>query len=132
MPIWKLFYAEIRYAFCMKASAQKAGKKIWRIWYTGFCSRVCIDTCFIPKGAEAPLKSIIKQSELQVYVSDFGKKDDCCLVAETDGKIICAVWTRIMNDYGHIDDSIPSFAISLVGFIVVDENEGEYIMVCDL
>ncbi len=37
-----------------------------------------------------------------------------------------------MNDYGHVDESIPSFAISLVGFIVVDENEGEYIMVCDL
>ena len=30
-----------------------------------------------------------------------------------DGKIIGAVWTRIMNDYGHVDDSIPSFAISL-------------------
>ena len=24
-----------------------------------------------------------------------------------------AVWVRIMNDYGHIDDETPSFAISL-------------------
>lgn len=71
------------------------------------------EAIFIPEGVEAPPKSIIKQPELQVYVSDFGKKDDCCLVAEVDGKIIGAVWTRIMNDYGHIDDSIPSFAISL-------------------
>jgi len=62
---------------------------------------------------EAPPESIIKQPELQVYVSGFGQKDDCCLVAEVDGKIIGAVWTRIMNDYGHIDNSIPSFAISL-------------------
>ena len=30
-----------------------------------------------------------------------------------DGKVIGAVWTRIMNDYGHIDDETPSFAISL-------------------
>ena len=82
-----------------------------------------------------------------------------------------------MNDYGHVDDTTPSFAISLykdfrgqgigtvlmeemiallrergyqkaslsvqkenyayrlylkVGFIVVEENEEEYIMVCDL
>ena len=71
------------------------------------------EAIFIPEGVEAPPKSIIKQPELQVYVSDFGKKDDCCLVAEVDGKIIGAVWTRIMNDYGHVDDSIPSFAISL-------------------
>ncbi len=135
------------------------------------------DAIFIPEGVEAPPKSIIKKPELQVYVSDFGQKDDCCLVAEVDGKIIGAVWTRIMNDYGHIDDSTPSFAISLykdfrgqgigtalmeemlallrgrgykkaslsvqkanysyklylkVGFTVLDENEEEYIMICDL
>lgn len=71
------------------------------------------EAIFIPEGIEAPPKSIIKQPELQVYVSDFGRKDDCCLVAEAAGKIVGAVWTRIMNDYGHIDDSTPSFAISL-------------------
>lgn len=135
------------------------------------------EAIFIPKGVEAPPRSIIKQPELQVYISDFGKKDDCCLVAEVDGKIIGAAWTRIMNDYGHVDDTIPSCAISLykdfrgqgigtslmeamlallkkrgykkaslsvqkanyayrlylkLGFTVVDENEEEYIMICDL
>ena len=34
-------------------------------------------------------------------------------MAEVDGKIIGAVWVRIMNDYGHIDDETPSLAISL-------------------
>ena len=29
------------------------------------------------------------------------------------GKAAGAVWVRIMNDYGHIDDMTPSFAISL-------------------
>lgn len=71
------------------------------------------EAIFIPEGVEAPPKSIIGQPELQVYVSDFGKKDDCCLVVEADGKIIGAVWTRIMDDYGHIDDTVPSFAIAL-------------------
>lgn len=71
------------------------------------------EAIFLPDGIEAPPKSIIEKPELQVYVSDFGKEDDCCLVAEMDGKIIGAVWTRIMEDYGHIDDSTPSFAISL-------------------
>jgi len=34
-------------------------------------------------------------------------------VAEVDGKIVGAVWVRIMNDYGHIDNETPSLAISL-------------------
>lgn len=34
-------------------------------------------------------------------------------MAEVDGKIVGAVWTRIMDDYGHIDDQTPSLAISL-------------------
>ena len=95
----------------------------------------------------------------------------------TGGKVVGAVWTRIMDDYGHVDDDTPSFAISLfkeyrgkgigsqlmvkmlellkwqgceraslavqkanyavkmyrnVGFKTVDENDEEYIMVCEL
>lgn len=71
------------------------------------------EAIFIPEGMEKPPKSIIKQPELQVYIADFGKADDWCLVAESKGKIVGAVWVRIMNDYGHIDDQTPSFAISL-------------------
>lgn len=72
------------------------------------------EAIYIPEGVQAPPKSIINEPELQVYVSDFGKKaDDFCFVAETDRKIIGAVWVRIMNDYGHIADGVPSFAISL-------------------
>ncbi len=51
---------------------------------------------------------------MQVYVEHFGAlKDDWGLVAEVDGKVVGAVWVRIMNDYGHIDDETPSLAISL-------------------
>ena len=32
---------------------------------------------------------------------------------EIKEKIVGAVWVRIMNDYGHIDDETPSFAMSL-------------------
>ncbi|MCI8421122.1 MAG: GNAT family N-acetyltransferase [Clostridia bacterium] len=133
---------------------------------------------FIPQGVTPPPKNIIEQEELQVYVKDFGKqKDDVALVAEIDGKIIGAVWARIMNDYGHIDNDTPSLAISIyknyrgygigtslmrnmisllkyrgykrvslavqkenyavkmykrIGFIIVEENSEEYIMVCEL
>ena len=69
---------------------------------------------FIPQGVTPPPKSIIDADELQIYVKDFGKqKDDIALVAEIGGKIVGAVWARIMNDYGHIDNDTPSLAISL-------------------
>lgn len=135
------------------------------------------EAIFIPEGMKKPPKSIIEQSELQVYIADFGKADDWCFVAEVEEKIVGAVWVRIMNDYGHIDDETPSFAISLyeeyrhlgigtalmkdmlqflkdkgykqaslsvqkanyavnmyskAGFEVINENDEEYIMVCQL
>lgn len=72
------------------------------------------EAIFIPEGVQPPPKSIINQPELQMYVMDFGKyKDDICLVAEVNEKIAGAVWVREMNDYGHIEDGVPSFAISL-------------------
>ena len=72
------------------------------------------EAIFIPEGIEPPPKTIITSPELQVYVERFEEsKDDWGLVAEVDGKIVGAVWVRIMNDYGHIDDETPSLAISL-------------------
>ena len=72
------------------------------------------EAIFVPEGLSVPPKSIINQPELQVYITGFGtKKDDIGLVAEIDNKPIGAVWVRIMNDYGHIDNDTPSFAISL-------------------
>ena len=71
------------------------------------------EAIFVPDGTEKPPKDIVKQPELQVYIADFGKKDDRCLVAEAEGKIAGAVWVRIMNDYGSIDGETPSLAIAL-------------------
>ena len=72
------------------------------------------EALFIPEGFPVPPRSVIENEDLQVYVRDFGKEpDDRCLVAEVDGKVVGAVWTRIMDDYGHIDDLTPSLAISL-------------------
>ena len=73
------------------------------------------EAIFIPEGVPVPSKDVINQPELQIYVKDFGKnKGDLCLVAEINNEIVGAVWVRIMNDYGHIDDETPSFAISLL------------------
>ena len=87
------------------------------------------EAIFIPEGMPPPPREIIYQPELQVYVADFGRhRGDTALVAEVEGciasntiasntiesnAIVGAVWVRIMDDYGHIDDETPSFAISL-------------------
>ena len=136
------------------------------------------EAIFIPEGVTPPPKSIVERPELKLYYEGFGNgEEDYCLAAEDNGRIIGAVWSRIMNDYGHVDDSTPSLAISLykeyrgqgtgtellremlellkekgyekvslavqkenyavrmyrnAGFTVVDENQEEFIMVCEL
>lgn len=72
------------------------------------------EAIFVPEGMAAPPESIIGKPELQVYLTGFGKKkDDAGLVVEVGSKVVGAVWARIMNDYGHIDDETPSLAVSL-------------------
>ena len=72
------------------------------------------EAIFIPEGVTPPPKDIIKDEELQIYVKDFGKyKDDICFVAEVKGKVVGAVWVRVIDDYGHIDDDTPSLSISV-------------------
>lgn len=69
---------------------------------------------YVPAGMSPPPESIINQPELQVYIAGFGSEtDDTGLVAEVDKKVVGAVWARVMDDYGHIDDDTPSLAISL-------------------
>ena len=72
------------------------------------------EAIYLPEGIQPPERSIVAQPELAVYYENFGSSPaDYCLVAETDGKVVGAVWTRIMDDYGHVDDDIPSFALAL-------------------
>ena len=73
------------------------------------------EAIFIPEGVEAPARDIVERPELRIYYDDFGSRPgDQCFAAETEGNVVGAVWTRIMNDYGHVDDETPSFAISLL------------------
>ena len=145
---------------------------------TGLLKDFLYEAIFIPEGVEPPDRSILDRPELRIYYEDFGKGSaDLCVLAEVDGKAAGAVWTRIMEDYGHVDDDTPSLAIALyreyrgmgigtemlrkmlnllrernyakvslavqkanyalkmyeaAGFRTVNENEEEYIMVCEL
>ena len=75
------------------------------------------EAIYLPEGADAPPKEIICKPELAVYITAFGQPDDLCLVAESCGQILGAVWTRILagnvKGYGNVDGRTPEFAISV-------------------
>ena len=59
-------------------------------------------------------RDIIKHPSLQVYIEDFGQKaHDYCLCAQVGEKIVGAVWVRVINGFGRVDNETPEFAISL-------------------
>ena len=72
------------------------------------------EAIFLPEGVTPPERSIVELPELRIYYEGFGEgKADFCMVAEEGGRIVGAAWTRLMKDYGYVDDETPSFAISL-------------------
>jgi ribosomal protein S18 acetylase RimI-like enzyme/catechol 2,3-dioxygenase-like lactoylglutathione lyase family enzyme len=77
------------------------------------------EAIFQPEGAERLPRDIIKAPEIDIYIRDFGKaKGDHCLVADWNGKIVGAVWVRILageiKGFGNVDDKTPELAISLL------------------
>ncbi len=69
---------------------------------------------FLPPGAEPLPWEIIYEPEIFIYIKDFGNQDDCGVVAEDNGKIVGAAWTRIIPAYGHVDNQTPELAISIL------------------
>lgn len=83
----------------------------------GILEDMLYEAIFQPDENNLLAKEVIKQPEIGVYIDQWGKPDDLCLVADVDGKIIGAVWTRILagkiRGHGNIDDQTPESAISL-------------------
>jgi len=76
------------------------------------------EAIFQPNEQTPIPRSVLEIPEVYVYIKDFGKsKNDYCLVAESHGEIVGAVWVRILSGnpkgYGYVDDNTPEFSISL-------------------
>jgi ribosomal protein S18 acetylase RimI-like enzyme len=70
---------------------------------------------FQPPDAEPLPREVIEKPEIAVYIDGFGSQTgDIGVVAEQDGKIVGAAWTRIIPAFGHIDDDTPELAISVL------------------
>ena len=70
---------------------------------------------FIPKGVEPLPRSIINDPQIFTYIKDFNTQiGDLGVVAEQNGQVVGAAWTRIIPAYGHINDDTPELAISIL------------------
>ena len=85
----------------------------------GVLDEMLYESIFQPEGCAPVPRHVTQIPEINVYIDGFGsKKNDYCLVAEMESRIIGAVWVRILagkiKGYGNIDDRTPEFAISLL------------------
>ncbi len=74
------------------------------------------EAIFVPEGfiGEIPRSIIYDDPRCRAAFEQFGSlPDDRALVAVVDGKVVGACWVRTTDEYGHIDNSTPSFSISL-------------------
>ncbi len=82
-----------------------------------FLDEMLYQAIFIPEGIRKLPKEIIFNQELHHYIKDFGRNDDHCLVAESEGVLIGAIWSRIFSSdakgYGWVDESTPEISMAV-------------------
>lgn len=67
-----------------------------------------------PDSGKRLPREVIHSPLLRPYVEAFGsRKGDCCLVAEIDGRVAGAAWSRMIHGFGWMDDRIPELAVAL-------------------
>lgn len=75
------------------------------------------EAIFRRDGSDPIPRSIVERPEIKVFIENYGKKDDHCLVAVVENNIVGAVWTRVLSGavkgFGNVDEHTPEFAISL-------------------
>lgn len=81
---------------------------------TGLLKELLYQAIFVPKKARPPHRSILEKPAFTAYYEGFGSASgDNCLVAEVDGRVAGAVWTRLIKDFGCVEEGTPWFAIAL-------------------
>ncbi len=83
-----------------------------------FMEDIMYETIYHPDPENPYLRDVIYLPQVRVYWNNWGKgKDDRCLVAIVDNKIVGAVWIRTfqgeIKGCGYIDMQTPEIAIAL-------------------
>jgi len=76
------------------------------------------EAVFAEDENDLPCRTVLDEPRVKVYYDNFGKDDDCALVAIVDDKIVGIAWARILAEenggYGNIDKDTPELAMSLL------------------
>lgn len=83
-----------------------------------FLEDMLFEAIYIPEGEPCLPRSIIKDPSLAKYIENWGKDNsDIALVAETNEKLIGAIWVRKFSEtnkgYGYIDETIPEMGMAI-------------------
>ena len=74
------------------------------------------EAVFQEEGQPPLPRNIVRLPELRCYIENFGsKKEDAALCVEVEGRVVGAVWVRLMHAFGHVGDDIPELAIAVYG-----------------
>ncbi len=83
-----------------------------------FLDEMLYEAVYVPEGEEKPGPEILQIPELSVYSRDFGREGDLGLIAEVDGKLAGAVWSRLFTadapGYGFVDEATPEISMAVV------------------
>lgn len=84
---------------------------------TWFLDKMLYNAIFVPPGKEKLPDDIIGHPEISKYIRNFGKEGDICFVAELDGELVGAIWSRLYDEenkaYGFVDEYTPEIAMAV-------------------
>lgn len=82
-----------------------------------FLDEMLYEAIFIPEGEEKPPRDVLEVPEVSRYVKNFGRPGDICLVAELDGELVGAIWTRLYSKdekgFGFVNEKTPELSMAV-------------------
>ncbi len=79
-----------------------------------FLKEMLYQAIFVSNEEVVLPREIIEQPDLRKYIQDFGQDSDYCLVAEQHGKLIGAIWIRLIEGYGFVDNETPELSMAVL------------------
>jgi len=72
------------------------------------------EALFVPPGYDPFPRSVLEKPDIRHYVERFGTRPgDIGFVAVVGGEPIGAVWVRVIEGYGYVDDETPELTIAV-------------------
>jgi ribosomal protein S18 acetylase RimI-like enzyme len=82
-----------------------------------FLDKMLYNAIFVPPGNDRLPDNIIEHPEISKYIEDFGREGDICFVAQLNGDLVGAIWTRHFNEsnkaYGFVDSDTPELSMAV-------------------